>query len=87
MTVERWLEVCRAMRDGVAAAVAGVPRARRADELGRGAGGDLTVAVDQAAEDAALAVLAAVAGEGEGSPPSPRRPASAATAAVAAGAS
>ena len=66
MTVERWLEVCRAMRDGVVAAVAGVPRAQRADELGRGAGGDLTVAVDQAAEDAALAVLAAVAGEGEG---------------------
>jgi myo-inositol-1(or 4)-monophosphatase len=66
MTAERWLEVCRAMRDGVAAAVTAVPRARRADELGRGAGGDLTVAVDQAAEDAALAVLAALAGEGEG---------------------
>jgi myo-inositol-1(or 4)-monophosphatase len=66
VTAERWLEVCRAMRDGVAAAVTAVPRARRADELGRGAGGDLTVAVDQAAEDAALAVLAALAGEGEG---------------------
>ena len=57
MTIERWLEVCRAMRDGVRAAVADVPRARRADELGRGAGGDLTVAVDQAAEDAAFKVL------------------------------
>jgi myo-inositol-1(or 4)-monophosphatase len=66
VTGEGWLEVCRAMRDAVAAAVAGVPRARRADELGRGAGGDLTVAVDRAAEDAALAVLAGVAGEGEG---------------------
>ena len=66
VTAERWLEVCRAMRDAVVAAVADVPRARRADELGRGAGGDLTVAVDQAAEDAALGVLAAVAGEGEG---------------------
>jgi myo-inositol-1(or 4)-monophosphatase len=66
VTAERWLEVCRAMRDGVDAAVTAVPRARRADELGRGAGGDLTVAVDQAAEDAALAVLAALAGEGEG---------------------
>jgi myo-inositol-1(or 4)-monophosphatase len=57
MTIERWLEVCRAMRDGVRAAVAEVPRAHRADELGRGAGGDLTVAVDQAAEDAAFKVL------------------------------
>jgi myo-inositol-1(or 4)-monophosphatase len=57
MTTDRWLEVCRAMRDGVRAAVAEVPRARRADELGRGAGGDLTVAVDQAAEDAAFKVL------------------------------
>lgn len=66
MTVERWLEVCRAMRDGVAAAVASVPRAHRADELGRGAGGDLTVAVDRAAEDAALAVLERLAGDGEG---------------------
>ena len=66
MTVERWLEICRAMRDGVAAAVASVPRAHRADELGRGAGGDLTVAVDRAAEDAALAVLERLAGEGEG---------------------
>jgi myo-inositol-1(or 4)-monophosphatase len=66
VTTERWLEVCRAMRDGVAAAVRDVPRARRADELGRGAGGDLTVAVDQAAEDAALAVLARVAAEGVG---------------------
>jgi myo-inositol-1(or 4)-monophosphatase len=61
VTAERWLEVCRAMRDAVAAAVVAVPRARRADELGRGAGGDLTVAVDQAAEDAALGVLAAAA--------------------------
>jgi myo-inositol-1(or 4)-monophosphatase len=63
VTVERWLEVCRSMRDAVAAAVLDVPRARRADELGRGAGGDLTVAIDQAAEDAALAVLAAEVGE------------------------
>jgi len=54
------------MRDGVAAAVASVPRAHRADELGRGAGGDLTVAVDRAAEDAALAVLERLAGDGEG---------------------
>ncbi len=54
------------MRDGVAAAVSAVPRAQRADELGRGAGGDLTVAVDQAAEDAALAVLADLAAGGEG---------------------
>jgi myo-inositol-1(or 4)-monophosphatase len=65
VTVEDWLGVCRAMRDGVVAAVSAVPRARRADELGRGAGGDLTVAVDQAAEDAALAVLAGVAAGGE----------------------
>jgi myo-inositol-1(or 4)-monophosphatase len=64
VTAERWLEVCRSMRDAVAAAVIDVPRARRADELGRGAGGDLTVAIDRAAEDAALAVLAAEAAEG-----------------------
>jgi len=61
-----WLAVCREMRSRVAAAVAGVPRARRADELGRGAGGDLTVAVDQAAEDAALGVLAGLESRGEG---------------------
>jgi myo-inositol-1(or 4)-monophosphatase len=66
VTAEHWLEVCRAMRDAVAAAVAGVPRARRADELGRGAGGDLTVAIDQAAEDAAFGVLTDLAAGGEG---------------------
>ena len=66
MTVEGWLEVCRAMRAGVVAAVSAVPRSQRADELGRGAGGDLTVAIDQAAEDAALAVLAELAAGGEG---------------------
>ncbi len=66
VTADDWLAVCRAMRDAVIAAVAEVPRARRADELGRGAGGDTTVAIDQAAEDAALAVLARVAEGGEG---------------------
>jgi myo-inositol-1(or 4)-monophosphatase len=65
VTREDWLAVCREMRDGVQAAVNAVPRARRADELGRGAGGDLTVAVDQAAEDAALAVLAELAAGGQ----------------------
>ena len=63
MTPERWLEVCRAMRDGVREAVRAVPRARRADELGRGAGGDTTVAVDRAAEDAAFGVLTDLAGD------------------------
>ena len=87
MTAEHWLEVCRAMRDAVVAAVAEVPRARRADELGRGAGGDLTVAIDQAAEDAALAVLAGVAAAARASRSSPRRSASAASAAAGAGAS
>jgi myo-inositol-1(or 4)-monophosphatase len=66
VTTEHWLEICRAMRDRVAAAVSNVPRARRADELGRGAGGDLTVAIDRAAEEAALAVLHRVAAAGEG---------------------
>jgi myo-inositol-1(or 4)-monophosphatase len=66
VTALDWLEVCREMRSRVAAAVVGVPRARRADELGRGAGGDLTVAVDQAAEDAALGVLAGLESRGEG---------------------
>ena len=67
MTLEHWLEICRAMRDGVHGALAAMPRERRADELGRGAGGDTTVAIDQAAEDAAFAVLvelAAATGEG-----------------------
>jgi myo-inositol-1(or 4)-monophosphatase len=66
MTPEDWLGICRGMRDGVVAAVGAVPRDHRADELGRGAGGDLTVAVDRAAEDAALAVLADLAAGGEG---------------------
>jgi myo-inositol-1(or 4)-monophosphatase len=65
VTPERWLAVCRAMREAVVAALAGVPRAHRADELGRGAGGDLTVAVDRAAEDAALVVLEELAAGGE----------------------
>jgi myo-inositol-1(or 4)-monophosphatase len=67
VTADRWLEICRAMRDGVRIAVTAVPRERRADELGRGAGGDTTVAIDQAAEDAAFAVLidlASTTGEG-----------------------
>jgi myo-inositol-1(or 4)-monophosphatase len=64
VTLEEWLAACRAMRDGVIAAVGAVPRSRRADELGRGAGGDLTVAVDRAAEDAALAVLSELAARG-----------------------
>ena len=55
-----------------------MPRERRADELGRGAGGDLTVAVDRAAEDAALAVLDAAREPRErDSRSSPRRSASA----------
>jgi myo-inositol-1(or 4)-monophosphatase len=65
VTPERWLEACRAMRDGVVAAVGAVPRARRALELGRGAGGDLTVEIDRAAEDAAFAVLDRLAAGGE----------------------
>jgi myo-inositol-1(or 4)-monophosphatase len=67
VTTDRWLEICRSMRDGVRTAVAAVPREHRADELGRGAGGDMTVAIDQAAEDAAFAVLidlASTTGEG-----------------------
>jgi myo-inositol-1(or 4)-monophosphatase len=54
------------MRDAVSEAVAALPRARRAAELGRGAGGDVTVAIDQAAEDAAVAVLERVAADGTG---------------------
>ena len=66
VTAERWLEICRAMRDGVVAAVAAVPRAHRADELGRGAGGDLTVAIDRPPRTPRSAVLERLAGEGEG---------------------
>jgi myo-inositol-1(or 4)-monophosphatase len=60
VNADGWLTICRSMRDGVRAAVAAVPRERRADELGRGAGGDTTVAIDRVAEDAALAVLSAL---------------------------
>jgi myo-inositol-1(or 4)-monophosphatase len=60
VNADGWLTICRSMRDGVRAAVAAVPRERRADELGRGAGGDTTVEVDRVAEDAALAVLSAL---------------------------
>jgi myo-inositol-1(or 4)-monophosphatase len=50
-----WLAVCQEAFEAVRAAIAGV--GDRAAELGVGEGGDTTLAVDRAAEDAVLALL------------------------------
>jgi myo-inositol-1(or 4)-monophosphatase len=51
-----WLAACRAARDDVERVLATLPtRAEREPVLGTGLGGDETTAIDQAAEDAALA--------------------------------
>jgi myo-inositol-1(or 4)-monophosphatase len=56
-----WLGVCRRAAKGVRAAVERLPRtADRAREIGRGEGGDTTLAVDQAAEQVVLAELEAL---------------------------
>jgi myo-inositol-1(or 4)-monophosphatase len=51
-----WLAVCRAARDDVERVLEAMPtRAEREPVLGTGLGGDETTAIDQAAEEAALA--------------------------------
>jgi myo-inositol-1(or 4)-monophosphatase len=53
-----WLAVCRRCAVAVRAALgAFADTAQRAAELGRGAGGDVSLAIDRAAEDAVLAEL------------------------------
>ena len=56
-----WLELCRRASEGVDRALAGYAgTAERARVTGRGEGGDMTLAIDRAAEDAILAELEAV---------------------------
>ncbi|MDQ3721053.1 MAG: hypothetical protein M3350_09785 [Actinomycetota bacterium] len=50
-----WLELCRRLAADAAAAIERHPD--RSEEIGRGAGGDITLAIDRAAEDAVFAGL------------------------------
>lgn len=52
-----WLDVCRSAGAAAASALAAIPLADRGLRLQRGAGGDMTMALDRAAEDAILAAL------------------------------
>ena len=52
-----WLDLCRAAAAAAAEAVAAIEPAERGRRLERGEGGDVTMALDQAAEDAIVAVL------------------------------
>lgn len=64
-TAEHWLEVFRTAGARVRAAIAGLSGTEAGRlELATGAGGDRTVELDRAAEEAALAVLADFAAEG-----------------------
>jgi myo-inositol-1(or 4)-monophosphatase len=56
---EAWLAPFRRACDRIAAEVRALPPARRAEALGRGAGGDVTLLVDRVAEDAMVAELEA----------------------------
>ena len=57
---ETWLAPFRRACDGIAAQLGALPPARRAEPLGRGAGGDVTLLVDRVAEDAMVAELEAL---------------------------
>ena len=59
MTPSEWLELCRAAGAAAAAALDALALPDRGVRLERGEGGDVTMALDQAAEDAILGVLAA----------------------------
>jgi myo-inositol-1(or 4)-monophosphatase len=54
---ERWLPLLRRACDAAGAAVRDMPAAERRRPVGQGAGGDTTMVVDRAAEDAVVAVL------------------------------
>jgi myo-inositol-1(or 4)-monophosphatase len=58
-----WLEICRRAEAAAQRAVEACPAAGRAESMGRGEGGDLSLVIDRAAEDAILAEL-----EGTGFP-------------------
>lgn len=57
---DAWLAVLRRACDRAAAAIGDLPPGQRAAPLGRGAGGDVTLGVDRAAEDAVLHELEAL---------------------------
>ncbi|HSJ73432.1 MAG TPA: inositol monophosphatase family protein [Miltoncostaeaceae bacterium] len=57
---EAWLAPFRRACDRIAADLRALPPARRAEALGRGAGGDVTLLVDRVAEDAMVAELEAL---------------------------
>jgi myo-inositol-1(or 4)-monophosphatase len=57
---EAWLAPLRRACDDVGAELRGLPPSRRAEPLGRGAGGDVTLLVDRLAEDAVVAALEAL---------------------------
>jgi myo-inositol-1(or 4)-monophosphatase len=52
-----WLGVCRRAARAAEAIVANTPRAERARETSRGAGGDMALVIDRAVEDAVIAEL------------------------------
>src|SRR5437764_12795294 len=55
-----WLAICRRAAVSARSAVDGLPtRPERSERLGRGEGGDTTLAIDRAAEDAVIAELEA----------------------------
>ncbi len=54
---DRWLPLLRRACDAAGAAVRDMPPAERSRPVGDGAGGDTTMVVDRAAEDAVVAVL------------------------------
>lgn len=54
---ERWLPLLRRACDAAGEAVRDMPPAERSRPVGAGAGGDTTMVVDRAAEDAVVAVL------------------------------
>jgi myo-inositol-1(or 4)-monophosphatase len=57
---EAWLAPLRRACDRIADELRDLPPARRAEALGRGAGGDVTLLVDRVAEDAVVAELEAL---------------------------
>ena len=58
---EEWLALCRRAADGAEAAIARYPKLEdRSEKTGRGEGGDMSLVIDRAAEDAIFAELEAL---------------------------
>jgi len=58
---EEWLALCRRAADGAEAAIARYPKLEdRSEKTGRGEGGDMSLIIDRAAEDAIFAELEAL---------------------------